>query len=94
MTFEEFVGGRREVDDVSVADRWTGEEQTVPDAGLVYPTGLFISRVGPYWPEGTRQEGCFHLHMSNEEMVDDDLAFLERELWKAFREELVDEPAP
>lgn len=90
MTFEEFVAGRREVEDVSLADRYGDDAPEVPDAGFVYPTGLYISRVGPHWPEEARLAGRYHLLISNQEWIDDDLAFLERELWNGFRTELLE----
>lgn len=93
MTFEEFQATRRAVGDVSVADRNCEElEPDSPrDAGFVYATGLFISRVGLHWPDTSRMRGSFHLLMSNEEWIDDDLVRLERELYDAFSFELAEE---
>lgn len=94
MTFDEFVAARREVEDVSVAERHGVDRPDTPDAGIVYPTGLFISRVGAHWPEEARVAGAWHLLISNQEWIDDDLSRLERILWESFDYDLVDEPAP
>jgi len=93
MTFEEMVAGRRETDDVSLAERYGDDSPETPDAGFIYPSGLYVSRVGPHWNEEARLAGSFHLLIGNQEWIDDDLAYLERILWRCYEDELLDEPA-
>lgn len=92
MTFEEFTANRRGVPDISVAGRFCEDPPELRDQGYVYPTGLYISQVGSHWPENARLAGNWHLAIGNQELIDYDLAFLERTLWQAFENELLDSP--
>lgn len=94
MTFEDMVAGRRETDDVALAERHGGDDYDTPEPGFIYPTGLYIGRVGAHWSEEARVAGAFHLLIGNQEWIDDDLAHLERILWRAYEDELLEEPAP
>lgn len=94
-SFQAFVASRRELDDVSKAGRYgeVDDDGSVKDAGYEYATGLFISKVGPHWPEQARSQGSYHLLIANEEWIDDDLGALERTLFDCYRTEIEEEAA-
>lgn len=92
MTLDEFRGTRRPIDDVRNAGRYSMDDSP-PNPGYEYATGLYVSTVGPDWPEVCRMEGPYHLIVSNQEWIGE-LKTLEAILYDCFAFELRDEHAP
>jgi|SRR5215467_13321052 len=82
MTFEQFQSAKKWCDDLGavLADaRWEDEPN---GKGWLYLDALYIEEVQPHWPEESRKEGKWHLILGRVEWITDDLAALERRLFR------------
>jgi hypothetical protein len=91
LTFEAFRATRQWCEDLrttpyfesfddDMARQWDSGERLRP-SGNLYLGSLIIEEVQPDWPNNARDDGRWHLIISNAEYISDDLEALERRLF-------------
>lgn len=88
MTFEQFQATRVASENLAaMLPDMPWDDAAQKATGYVYLDQLFIEDVKSYWPEKTKARGNFHLIIGNFEMIDFDLANLERHLFEYAKSE-------